>query len=57
MFVPTNKDGVAGQIDYSVYLNPTKKYRWVFKNTGDTTTNVLVSGRIILEKDYRAGGV
>lgn len=52
----TSSTGEASD-EYSVYLNPTKKYRWVFKNTGDTTTNVLVSGRIMLEKDYRAGGV
>lgn len=42
--------------EFSVYLNPNKKYLWEFENASTGTTDILVSGRIIYEQNYRAGG-
>ena len=42
--------------EYSAYLHPDKRYLWKFTNTNDAETTLSISGRIIYEENYRAGG-
>jgi len=42
--------------EFSAYLNPNKKYLWEFENASDGATDILISGRIIYEENYKAGG-
>jgi len=42
--------------EFSVFINPNKKYLWAFENGSTGATDIKISGRIIYEENYRAGG-
>lgn len=62
IFADTSAPGLSISIpgdiadEFSVYLNPTRKYLWSFTNEGDGATDIQFNARLIYEQDYRAGG-